>query len=130
MSKANPIQVIERPRRARADGTLPKMIQEFIGTHTDNDALSMALMTSPAGWSEPGQCPEFDEYTLVLHGALHVETRDDEYVVREGQALRCERGHWVRYSTPETGGAHYVSVCMPAFSVNRAQRDKAQRDED
>ena len=87
------------------------------------DAVSIALMTSPGGWSEPGQTPEFDEYTVVLKGMLRVTTRDGEEDVREGQAMVVESGEWVRYSTPLDEGAEYISFCMPAFTPDTVHRD-------
>ena len=80
-------------------------------------------MQSPEGWIEPGQCPEFDEYTVVLKGALHVETHDGSYVVRAGEAIAVPKGSWIRYSTPEAGGADYIAVCLPAFSMHLVHRD-------
>lgn len=81
-------------------------------------------MKSPSGWTEPGQCPEFNEYTLVLEGALHVNTRGESMVVRAGQALIVRKGEWVQYSTPEPSGAEYVAICVPAFSPDLAHRDE------
>lgn len=115
---------IERPAIVEAAGTKPKVIREYVGrvaTHTS--ALSVARMTSPEGWEEPGQCPEFDEYTLVLKGTLRVEHEGGALVVSAGQAVVARAGEWVRYSTPEPGGAEYVAVCLPAFSPDAVHRD-------
>lgn len=81
-------------------------------------------MLSPGGWSEPGQMPEFDEYTVVLKGTLHVETRDENFDVHAGQAIIVKRGEWVRYSTPDPAGAEYLAVCLPAFSPETVHRDE------
>lgn len=117
-------QLIESPARVDAVGTPPKLISEFIGrVNTDTAGLSVALMESPAGWSEPGQTPEFDEYTLVLGGELVVESRHGTLVVAHGQAVVASAGEWVRYSTPSAGGARYVSVCVPAFTPATVHRD-------
>ena len=89
------------------------------------ETLNIAHMKSPAGWSEPGQSPEFDEYTVVLRGALHVETRTGTIDVKAGQAIIARRGEWVRYSTLEPNGAEYVAVCMPAFSSELVRRDES-----
>ncbi|MEA2274893.1 MAG: hypothetical protein QOI98_3601, partial [Solirubrobacteraceae bacterium] len=100
-------------------------IEEFIGrVVSQTQALSIARMTSPAGWIEPGQTPEFDEYTLVLRGMLRVTTRDGASDVRAGQAIITPRGEWVQYSTPEDEGAEYVAICLPAFSPDTVHRDE------
>jgi hypothetical protein len=115
-------RLIEKPTRVEAVGTKPKAIDEFIGRVNSGDSgLSVALMNSPAGWVEPGQRPEFDEYTLVLEGALHVAHEAGELVVCAGQAVHARAGEWVRYSTP--AGARYVAVCLPAFSPQTVHRD-------
>lgn len=108
-----------------AVGQPPKIIREYIGgVNSKDSALSIAHMTSPEGWSEPGQTPEFAEYTIVLRGAVQVEHRDGEpIVVREGQAIVSEPGEWIRYSTPFAGGADYIAVCLPAFSPATVHRD-------
>lgn len=116
-------RIVSEPKRIRAHGTPPKLIEEFIGRADSDGELSIARMVSPAGWSESGQTPEFDEYTLVLRGALQVETHDGTHTVRGGQAIRVGRGEWVRYSTPEEGGAEYIAVCLPGFSVDTVHRD-------
>lgn len=115
-------RLIEKPTRVQAVGTKPKAIDEFVGRVNSGDAaLSIALMNSPAGWVEPGQRPLFDEYTLVLEGALRVEHEGGELLVRPGQAVHTRPGEWVRYSTPD--GARYVAVCVPAFSPDTVHRD-------
>ena len=114
--------LIERPTRVEAAGTPPKLIDEFVGrVNTGSDRLSVAHMRSPAGWSEPGQTPEFDEYTLVLAGAIRVEHKAGVMDVRPGQAVLTHAGEWVRYFTPV--GAEYISVCLPAFSPGTVHRD-------
>jgi ethanolamine utilization protein EutQ (cupin superfamily) len=115
---------IERPSRVEAAGTPPKLIDEYIGrVNSGDDAVSIAHMRSPGGWVEPGQTPEFDEWTLVLRGMLRVEHRGGTIDVRAGQAVHVARGEWVRYSTPEPEGAEYVAVCLPAFRPDLAHRD-------
>ncbi|MEQ9460347.1 MAG: hypothetical protein RIG82_05300 [Phycisphaeraceae bacterium] len=117
-------RLIDQPSRVTAVGSQPKIIDEYVGrVNTGSDALSVAQMKSPEGWSEPGQTPEFAEYTLVLRGMLRVETRTGEYRVAAGQAIITEPGEWVRYSTPEPGGADYIAVCLPAFSPETVHRD-------
>lgn len=109
----------------QAAGTEPKVIEEFIGRkNSDTYEVSIARMRSPTGWEEPGQTPEFDEYTVVLAGTLRVETRDETFDVKAGQAVVAPRGSWVRYSTPVEGGAEYVAVCVPAFSAEKVWRDE------
>jgi quercetin dioxygenase-like cupin family protein len=108
-----------------AAGTPPKRIEEYVGrVNSGHVELSVARMVSPAGWSEPGQRPEFGEITLVLAGMLRVETEGEKLDVHAGQAAVIEPGEWVRYSTPEDGGAEYVSVCLPAFSPDTVHRDE------
>ena len=115
-------ELIESPVRVEAAGEPPKLIDEYAGrASTGEERLSVARMSSPAGWSEPGQRPEFDEYTLVLTGALQVESEADSLEVLAGQAVLVRRGEWVLYSTP--AGAEYVSVCLPAFSPDTVHRD-------
>jgi quercetin dioxygenase-like cupin family protein len=117
-------RLITEPKRIAAVGQPPKLIEEFIGRIASGaESLSIARMTSPAGWSEPGQTPEFAEYTVVLRGCLHVETRGAKHQVKAGQAVIVEPGEWVRYSTPDPGGAEYVAVCLPAFSPATVHRD-------
>jgi quercetin dioxygenase-like cupin family protein len=116
-------ELIAQPSRVEAAGTKPKLIDEHVGrVNTGEERLSIARMRSPAGWVEPGQRPEFDEYTLVLAGALHVEHEGGTLEVAPGQAVLARAGEWVRYSTPE--GAEYVAVCLPAFSPDTVQRDE------
>ena len=113
---------IEQPIRVEAAGEPPKLIDEFAGrASTGEERVSVARMRSPAGWSEPGQRPEFDEYTIVLAGALRVESEDGTLEVAAGQGILTRAGEWVRYSTPE--GAEYVAVCLPAFSPDTVHRD-------
>ena len=118
------LQIIKSPTSVQAAGTPPKIIEEFIGRLTsDTTALSIARMVSPPGWSESGQTPEFDEFTVVLRGQLRVETRDGLHDVLAGQAVIAPRGQWVRYSTPSPAGAEYIAVCLPAFSPQTVHRD-------
>jgi len=116
---------IEKPTVVQAAGNKPKRIEEFVGlVNSGTREMSLARMTSPEGWVEPGQTPEFDEYTLVLRGTLRVETRQGTLDVPAGQAVHAPRGEWVRYSTPQAGGAEYVAVCVPAFSAGSVHRDE------
>lgn len=118
-------KLITKPTVIPAAGEPPKIIEEFFGrVNSQTDAVSIAKMTSPAGWREPGQTPEFDEYTLVLKGELQVETRDAVFKVGAGQAILVNRGEWVRYSTPGGAGAEYIAVCLPAFSPSTVHRDE------
>ncbi len=120
-------ELIETPSRVTAAGTPPKRIDEYVGrVNTGESRVSVARMTSPAGWVEPGQRPEFDEWTLVLEGALRVEGEEGELTVRAGQAVVVRAGEWVRYSSPEPEGASYVAVCLPAFAPDTVHRDAAQ----
>jgi mannose-6-phosphate isomerase-like protein (cupin superfamily) len=115
---------IQAPTVVEAAGNLPKVIEEFIGrVNTGSPGISIARMTSPAGWVEPGQAPEFDEYTIVLHGTLRVATRAGHFDVQAGQAVVARKGEWIQYSTPEPGGAEYIAVCTPAFSPDTVHRD-------
>lgn len=116
--------LIERPTLVEAAGTPPKRIEEYVGrVNTGTGAVSIARMLSPAGWVEPGQKPEFDEYTLVLRGRLRVRLQDTDLVVEVGQAVVVQAGEWVQYSSPDPGGAEYVAVCLPAFSPETVHRD-------
>jgi mannose-6-phosphate isomerase-like protein (cupin superfamily) len=118
--------VIEKPTRVTAAGNRPKLIDEYVGrVNTGEGGVSIANMRSPAGWAEPGQTPDFDEYTVVLKGTLRVEHRGGVLDVRAGQAVLVRRGEWVRYSTPGEEGAEYVAVCLPAFSPETVHRDRA-----
>ena len=116
--------LIKTPTLIEASGNKPKEIREYIGrVNSDTDALSIARMKSAGGWVEPGQKPEFNEYTLVLRGMLRVKTKDDTLDVRAGEAVMVHGGEWVQYSTPEADGADYVAVCVPAFSSETVHRD-------
>ena len=118
------LKIIKSPTLIQAAGTPPKVIEEFIGRITsDTTALSIARMVSPPGWSESGQTPEFDEFTVVLRGELRVEARDGIQTVLAGQAVIIPRGQWVRYSTPSPDGAEYIAACLPAFSPQTVHRD-------
>jgi mannose-6-phosphate isomerase-like protein (cupin superfamily) len=117
-------ELIENPSRVEAAGTKPKLIDEFVGrVNTGEARVSVARMNSPQDWVEPGQRPDFDEWTLVLDGTLRVEHESGELEVRADQAVLVRGGEWVRYSTPYPGGAEYVAVCLPAFSPDTVHRD-------
>jgi len=117
-------RLISRPAVVEAAGTKPKLIQEFAGrVNSGHAGVSVARMTSPPGWQEPGQRPEFEEITIVLRGMLRVEHAGGTLDVRAGQAVVAEPGEWVRYSTPESEGAEYIAVCLPAFSPDTVHRD-------
>jgi mannose-6-phosphate isomerase-like protein (cupin superfamily) len=117
-------RLIEKPTVIAAAGNKPKRIEEFVGrVNTGMDQVSIAHMHSSPGWEEPGQTPEFEEYTLVLAGLLRVETQTGALEVRAGQAVHAPAGQWVRYSTPGPEGADYVSVCVQAFSPQTVHRD-------
>jgi mannose-6-phosphate isomerase-like protein (cupin superfamily) len=116
--------LIPQATRIEAAGNKPKLIDEYVGRVTSKtEGASVAHMRSPSGWQEPGQTPEFDEFTLVLKGMLRVEHRGGHLDVRAGQAVIAHKGEWVRYSTPEEGGAEYIAVCVPAFSPATVHRD-------
>lgn len=116
--------LIPSPTVIEAPGTPPKQILEYIGrVNSSTESVSIAHMRSPSGWSEPGQRPEFDEFTLVLHGTLRVETESGVLEVEAGQAIHCQAGEWIRYSSPGPEGAHYIAVCLPAFSPETVHRD-------
>jgi mannose-6-phosphate isomerase-like protein (cupin superfamily) len=116
--------LIEEPTRVTAAGQPPKLIDEYVGgANTRESRLSVAHMRSPSGWSEPGQRPEFDEFTVVLHGVLVVEHEGGTLEVTAGQAVHSRPGEWVRYSTPGPDGAEYLAVCLPAFSPEGVHRD-------
>jgi mannose-6-phosphate isomerase-like protein (cupin superfamily) len=116
--------LIATPKIIEAVGTKPKLIQEFVGrVNTGTAGVSIAVMRSPEGWVEPGQRPEFDEYTVVLRGMVRVSFDGGYLDVRAGQAVLAGRGEWIRYSTPDPGGAEYVAVCLPAFSPDAVHRD-------
>ena len=115
---------ISAPSIVEAAGTLPKKIEEYVGrVNTGDSAISIARMTSPQGWEEPAQAPDFDEYTLVLEGIVVVEFEGGRIEVRAGEAVHSKPGEWVRYSTPEPGGASYVAVCLPAFAPDIVHRE-------
>lgn len=119
------MKIIKKPTQIEAAGVPAKKIEEFIGlVNSSTDELSIARMTSPGGWSEPGQTPEFNEYTFVLKGTLLVETKKGSFEVKANEVLIAEKGEWVRYSTPYEGGAEYIAICSPAFSMDRVQRDQ------
>lgn len=116
--------LIEHPTRIEAAGNKPKIIEEYVGrVNNEEDRVSVAHMRSPGGWVEPGQRPEFDEYTVVLRGALRVEHEGGELTVSAGQAILTHAGEWVRYSSPGEEGAEYIAVCLPAFSPDTVNRD-------
>ena len=118
-------RLISVPTRIKAAGTKEKLIDEYIGRLNSADSnVSIAHMRSPPGWEEPGQSPEFDEFTVVLRGALRVESRDGVLDVDAGQAVITRKGEWVRYSTPGDDGAEYIAVCVPAFSIDTVHRDE------
>jgi len=118
-------KLISKPTVIPAAGEPPKIIEEYFGrVNSQTSALSIARMTSPCGWREPGQTPEFDEYTVVLRGELQVETRAAIFQVSAGQAIMVGAGEWVRYSTPGAEGAEYIAVCLPAFSPATVHRDE------
>jgi len=116
--------IIAQPTRITAAGNKPKLIDEYIGRVNSKTAgVSIAHMRSPQGWEEPGQTPEFDEFTIVLRGMLRVSHQGGQIDVASGQAIIAHRGEWIRYSTPEEGGAEYIAVCLPAFSMDTVHRD-------
>jgi ethanolamine utilization protein EutQ len=116
--------LIEKPIRIESAGNKPKLIDEFVGRiNSQESAVSIARMQSPPGWIEPGQRPEFDEFTVVLSGLLRVEHEEGQLDVVAGQAVVVRKGEWVRYSTPGDAGAEYIAVCLPAFSIDTVHRD-------
>jgi mannose-6-phosphate isomerase-like protein (cupin superfamily) len=117
-------ELIETPSRVAAASEPPKLIDEYAGrASTGEGRVSIAHMRSPSGWAEPGQRPEFDEFTVVLRGALVVESENGKLAVEAGQGVHTRPGEWVRYSTPGAGGAEYISVCLPAFAPSTVHRD-------
>jgi mannose-6-phosphate isomerase-like protein (cupin superfamily) len=117
-------QFIKSPSIIKAAGNKEKIIREFFGrVNSKTEEVSIAHMTSPEGWVEPGQQPEFNEYTLVLKGKLRITTKNEVLEVNAGQAIMTGKGEWVQYSTPFEGGADYIAVCLPAFSPDLVQRD-------
>ena len=118
-------RLIDAPQIIEAAGNKPKRIEEYAGrVRTSHETVSVARMVSPAGWQEPGQRPDFEEITVVLRGLLRVEHEDGTLDVREGQAVVASPGEWVRYGSPEPGGAEYVAICIPAFSPDTVNRDE------
>ena len=116
--------LIQKPMTIQAAGEPPKLIEEFIGrVNSGTAAVSIARMKSPSGWSEPGQTPEFDEYSVVLRGSLHVKLKNHEFDVEAGQAIIVKAGEWVQYSSPSPEGAEYIAVCLPAFSPEIVHRE-------
>ncbi len=123
------VKIIEQPTLVEAAGEPTKTILEFVGrVNSDTPGVSIARMKSPSGWGEPGQTPEFDEYTVVLSGVLHVRLEDREFDIAAGQAVSIAAGEWVQYSTPDPEGAEYMAVCLPAFSPELAHRDADSAD--
>jgi mannose-6-phosphate isomerase-like protein (cupin superfamily) len=117
--------LIAKPTIVQAAGNKPKIIEEYIGqVNSKTSEVSVARMKSPSGWLEPGQTPEFDEYTLVLRGTLRLATKSGSMDVHAGQAVIVPKGEWVQYSTPGADGAEYVAVCLPAFSRDTVHRDE------
>ena len=117
--------LISAPSIIKAAGNKPKIIEEYVGrVNTETEEVSIARMISPGGWVEPGQTPEFDEYTVVLRGELRVTTREGVLDVHAGQAIITRAGEWVRYSSPHSDGAEYVAICLPAFSPHTVRRDE------
>ena len=118
-------QLIAQPTRITSAGNKPKLIDEYVGrVNTGTAALSIAHMRSPGGWVEPGQRPEFDEYTVVLRGAVQVEFEGGQMLVTAGQGVLTKAGEWIRYSTPGEDGAEYIAVCLPAFAPETVHRDE------
>lgn len=116
--------LISQPTRIEAAGNKPKLIDEYIGrVNSKTSTLSVAHMRSPQGWEEPGQRPDFDEFTVLLNGALQVKYEGGEMTVRAGQAVITRSGEWVQYATPFEGGAEYIAICLPAFSMDTMHRD-------
>jgi ethanolamine utilization protein EutQ len=120
--------LISQPTRIQSAGNKPKLIDEYIGrVNSKTSTASVAHMRSPQGWLEPGQTPEFDEFTIVLKGMLRVGYKEDNKEgaldVHAGQAVMAHAGEWIRYSTPNDGGAEYIAVCLPAFSMETVHRD-------
>jgi mannose-6-phosphate isomerase-like protein (cupin superfamily) len=118
------IKKISNPTIIEAAGNKPKIIEEYVGrVNSQTEDLSLARMKSPGGWTEPGQKPEFNEYTLVLHGLLRVRTEKEIIDVAAGEAIMVTAGEWIQYSTPEAEGAEYIAVCLPAFADEIVHRD-------
>ncbi len=120
--------LISQPTRIQSAGNKPKLIEEYIGrVNSQTTAASVAHMHSPAGWLEPGQTPIFDEFTIVLKGTLLIEHKAGSFEVAAGQAVIAHAGEWIRYSSPHEGGAEYIAVCLPAFSMDTVHRDEDKR---
>jgi mannose-6-phosphate isomerase-like protein (cupin superfamily) len=116
--------LLTQPTRIQSAGNKPKLIDEYIGrVNSQTSGVSVAHMRSPEGWTEPGQKPEFDEFTIVLRGRVLVRHAAGELEVTAGQAVIAHRGEWIQYSTPDAGGAEYIAVCLPAFSMETVHRD-------
>lgn len=116
--------LVSQSTRIQAAGNKPKLIDEYVGrVNSKTSGVSVAHMRSPEGWEEPGQTPEFDEFTIVLKGKVRVRHAGGEMDVAEGQAVIAHRGEWVQYSTPHESGAEYIAVCLPAFSMETVHRD-------
>ncbi|HYK03563.1 MAG TPA: cupin [Thermoanaerobaculia bacterium] len=116
---------ISKPTIVKAAGNKPKVIEEYFGrVNSQTGEVSIARMKSPGGWVEPGQTPEFDEYTVVLRGTLKVTTREGSLDVGAGEGVIVHKGEWVQYSTPGADGAEYIAVCLPAFSMDTVHRDE------
>ncbi len=119
------VTFIKSPSIIEAAGNKPKIIEEFIGrVNSKTEVISIAKMKSPGGWIEPGQTPEFDEYTIVLKGTLRVESKGITIDVKQGEAIIAHKGEWVRYSSPLPEGAEYIAICLPAFSPEIVHRNK------
>lgn len=119
------MKIIQNPSLIKAAGIPEKRIEEFIGNvNTGTGEVSVARMKSPQGWTEPGQTPEFNEYTIVLSGILVAETKNGKHEIRANQAFIAEKGEWIRYSSPYENGAEYIAVCVPAFSPASVHRDE------
>jgi hypothetical protein len=118
------VQIIRDPSIIKASGLKEKSIREYFGrVNSKTNDVSIALMKSPEGWEEPGQSPEFDEYTLVIRGKLKIETISGEIILSEGEAIMTQKKEWVKYSSPFEGGAEYIAICIPAFSPDIVHRD-------
>ncbi|MHB1688475.1 MAG: cupin domain-containing protein [Ignavibacteriaceae bacterium] len=118
-------KLINNPSIIKSAGNKPKIIEEYFGrVNSKTESVSIARMKSPGGWIEPGQTPEFDEYTVVLKGTLRITSENGFIDVHQNQAILIEKGEWVQYSSPEEGGAEYIAVCLPAFSPGIVHRDE------
>lgn len=116
---------VNKPTKIEAAGNKPKIIEEFFGrVNSGTSEVSIAKMISPEGWVEPGQTPEFDEYTVVIKGSLRVKSQSGEFDIKAGEAVMAEKGKWVQYSSPYKGGAEYIAVCLPAFAPDIVHRDE------